>query len=694
MSFAKRKAPVRKGGRSAVGTASSEDADDAENEAAPAIAPQRLKPRSTVAQEEEDANPVFQVRRSKAARELKRAAKTRRSWREEQDNDDAEKVRVDIHTLAPDMDFAVAEAAAMDLDPGFREDTEPGVVDLEVDDGPPVRLGRGPLEEGMVGPGDHYDHDDELDAAKAQQVQDARTARGKGKGKDRMGMRGVISQGEAMRRVCETTYAYDEEESETIEAASVSALASTAPPTRTRVSGGDPVADLERIVKELEEREAAVDEERTAQRKEKARCAEDLAGLDDEEKHLTAQLVAVRELDSFVQDFADMLTAQAPKVTEADETLVGMELAVLEKQAARTKDELEQDLAALGVDDDGARDEFGRSKQFYASARRQRAAEVLAARKARDADEASDASGGDNEERYEFLRAAESQLFGEAHEDFRTLTAAVKPFAVLKGDFRRPYAEAYIPDCLLEALSPFVTYELMWWDPLYLFPETETLVRDSTLEVFSFFPVLCDFTNPQEMKDGTERKDLDDALVPKIVSACVYPRVEKWVPAWNVGDLRQSERLVGVLRECQMYADHTAPESIKALSSLLDAVTRRVLSYTRELIPSEKLAGAPRGPALDCARHGCARRAYAVARTLAMLRGTISDPVLAGLATAVVDRLAPLVATADAGDAALLARVVAAVPRELDVSFDAVAAAAAAAPAAAASVAGELAKRT
>ena len=49
---------------------------------------------------------------------------------------------------------------------------------------------------------------------------------------------------------------------------------------------------------------------------------------------------------------------------------------------------------------------------------------MLAARKARDADEASDASGGDNEERYEFLRAAESQLFGEAHEDFRTLTAA------------------------------------------------------------------------------------------------------------------------------------------------------------------------------------------------------------------------------------------------------------------------------
>ena len=32
-------------------------------------------------------------------------------------------------------------------------------------------------------------------------------------------MRGVISQGEAMRRVCETTYAYDEEESETIEGA-------------------------------------------------------------------------------------------------------------------------------------------------------------------------------------------------------------------------------------------------------------------------------------------------------------------------------------------------------------------------------------------------------------------------------------------------------------------------------------------
>ena len=78
----------------------------------------------------------------------------------------------------------------------------------------------------------------------------------------------------------------------------------------------------------------------------------------------------------------------------------------------------------------------------------------------------------------------------------------------------------------------------------------------------------------------------------------------------------------------------------EALSSLLDAVTRRVLSYTRELIPSEKLAGAPRGPALDCARHGCARRAYAVARTLAMLRGTISDPVLAGLATALVDRRA------------------------------------------------------
>ena len=53
-------------------------------------------------------------------------------------------------------------------------------------------------------------------AGRSPQVQDARTARGKGKGKDRMGMRGVISQGEAMRRVCETTYAYDEEESETI----------------------------------------------------------------------------------------------------------------------------------------------------------------------------------------------------------------------------------------------------------------------------------------------------------------------------------------------------------------------------------------------------------------------------------------------------------------------------------------------
>merc|ERR1719506_464643 len=180
MSFAKRKAPVRKGGRSAVGTASSEDADDAENEAAPAIAPQRLKARSTVAAEEEEANPVFQVRRSKAARELKRAAKTRRSWREEQEGDDAEKVRVDIHSLAPDIDFEAAEAAASELDPGFREDTEPGVVDLEVDTGPSVRLGQGSLEEGMVGPGDRYDRDKDLDAAQAKQVEDARAARGKG----------------------------------------------------------------------------------------------------------------------------------------------------------------------------------------------------------------------------------------------------------------------------------------------------------------------------------------------------------------------------------------------------------------------------------------------------------------------------------------------------------------------------------
>merc|ERR1719316_419691 len=104
----------------------------------------------------------------------------------------------------------------------------------------------------MVGPGDSYERDDEPDAARAQQVKDARAARGKGKGKgDRMSMRGAISQGEAMRRSCETTYAYDEDEEETLAAASVSAAAAV-PSARTRVSGGDPVADLERIVQELE----------------------------------------------------------------------------------------------------------------------------------------------------------------------------------------------------------------------------------------------------------------------------------------------------------------------------------------------------------------------------------------------------------------------------------------------------------
>ena len=77
----------------------------------------------------------------------------------------------------------------------------------------------------------------------------------------------------------------------------------------------------------------------------------------------------VQDLDEYVSLLADMLTSQAPKVVVAEETLIGMEQTVLRKNLERAQDEVRQDLAALGVDDDGERDEYGRSKQFYAQAR-------------------------------------------------------------------------------------------------------------------------------------------------------------------------------------------------------------------------------------------------------------------------------------------------------------------------------------
>lgn len=169
--------------------------------------------------------------------------------------------------------------------------------------------------------------------------------------------------------------------------------------------------------------------------------------------------------------------------------------------------------------------------------------------------------------------------------------------------------------------------------PARPWPGVETCVQDAALDQFSWHAVLCDFSEP----DG-DRRDPDDAIVPKIVAACVYPRVEPWVEAWDVASAAQTKRLAAVIEECAMYADESVPDSLSALERLLEAVQRRVKAYVDELIPEKAIRGAGTQHAPDL-RAWLERRGTRVLASLAALRGAVGDEAAKALAGAVTARL-------------------------------------------------------
>lgn len=270
----------------------------------------------------------------------------------------------------------------------------------------------------------------------------------------------------------------------------------------------------------------------------------------------------------------------------------------------------------------------------------------------------SSSSDGDLEEiasdRAAFCAAAHKQILEDVTEDLTTTAGALRLLSGVKRRLLNVYNEAFVPQALPEALSFYVSYALLWWDPL------EHCMRrrgahsvsgdplplpswgpgkpnsDTELEGFGWFADLAPFS--EIMGDD----DPDCNLVPQLVQRCVFPEVARRLrDCWNVTSLRQSHRVAALLDECLLF--DTVSE-VGAHAGLQDAAFQRLQTGLAEcapqvFVPNEVIPRWYR----SAARWRLLWRCCKIARCALALQGRLPDERLSWLVLSAIfaTRIAP-----------------------------------------------------
>lgn len=113
------------------------------------------------------------------------------------------------------------------------------------------------------------------------------------------------------------------------------------------------------------------------------------------------------------------------------------------------------------------------------------------------------------------MTANKEQVFSDVIDDFSEIFSVVMHFREWKYNFPTSYKQAYLPLCLPKLLKPYITLQLVSWNPL---------ADDVCLELMPWIQDLLFFVYQGESFD-VDPSDPDLHLIPRIVETVIIPKL-------------------------------------------------------------------------------------------------------------------------------------------------------------------------
>ena len=111
------------------------------------------------------------------------------------------------------------------------------------------------------------------------------------------------------------------------------------------------------------------------------------------------------------------------------------------------------------------------------------------------------------------LSANKEEIFGDVVDEFSRMMSVASHFQEWKFSFPTSYEQAYMSLCLPKLLKPYVTLELISWNPLTCSESLEQMQWLRELLYFSY------------QEGSVDRMDPDLLLIPRIVETIVISRL-------------------------------------------------------------------------------------------------------------------------------------------------------------------------
>ena len=115
----------------------------------------------------------------------------------------------------------------------------------------------------------------------------------------------------------------------------------------------------------------------------------------------------------------------------------------------------------------------------------------------------------------DMVTSNKEEIFSDVIDDFSKLFSVIMHFREWKYNFPTSYEQAYLSLCLPKLIKPYVTLQLISWNPLS---------TSSSLELMPWMQDLLFFAYHGE-SFGVDSSDSDLLLIPRVVESVVIPRL-------------------------------------------------------------------------------------------------------------------------------------------------------------------------
>ncbi|MCL4129672.1 UNVERIFIED_CONTAM: hypothetical protein GTU68_035862 [Idotea baltica] len=174
----------------------------------------------------------------------------------------------------------------------------------------------------------------------------------------------------------------------------------------------------------------------------------------------------------------------------------------------------------------------------------------------------------------ENITAESKRVFEDVEEEFEQLHRVMRRFEGWKAIDKPSYADAYVTFNLPKIFAPFISLQLVLWNPLSREEEGMEIVEIEKMKWFN--QLLLYGFHDADVSMGSFKEDPDRKLMSYIVERVILPKVKDLVSCfWDPLSHVQSVRLVNLLRHYTIAYPSISPSS-KQLKELVVAIIAKI----------------------------------------------------------------------------------------------------------------------